>query len=131
MAWRHHFCTAVAWTSGKAAAYHTSPLIVGDRLYIFLDQGFASCYDVKTGTPHYERERLNGVGEFCASPWHMNGKVFALSETGATVVLKEGPKYELLGVNQLKESCLATPAFAGDSIYLRTLTKLYRIAAAK
>ena len=54
-------------------------------------------------------------------------KVFFLSEEGATVVVAAGPEYREVGTNALNEMSLATPAVAGDSLFIRTATKLYRI----
>ncbi len=124
---------AIAWFSPKAASYNPSPLVNGAELYLLYDQGMLSCFDAHTGKPHYEKQRLingsgAGPGGFTASPWAHDGKIFCLSENAETFVVKAGPTYELLGRNELaSEPCLATPALVGDSIILRTASKLYRI----
>lgn len=51
-----------------------------------------------------------------------------MSESGDTYVVAAGPEFRVLHVNRLDEATLATPAIARDSLILRTLTKLYRIA---
>jgi hypothetical protein len=43
-------------------------------------------------------------------------------------VFSAGETYAELGRNVLGEMSLATPALAGSSLYLRTKTKLYRLA---
>ena len=48
-------------------------------------------------------------------------------KTRASFVVEAGPNFRVLGKNSLDEMSLATPAVAGDSVYLRTLTQLYRI----
>jgi hypothetical protein len=68
------------------------------------------------------------AGAFSASPWSYNGKVFVLSEDGDTFVIQAGPQYRLLGRNSLNEMSLASPAVAGNSVLIRTATKLYRIS---
>lgn len=124
---------AFAWFNMKAAPYNPTTLVFGDELYVLYDQGMFSCYDAKTGKPHYEKTRLlppgGGLpGGFTASPWAHDGKIFCLSERSETFVLKAGPKFELLGRNTLEpEPCLACPALVGDSIILRTASRLYRI----
>src|SRR5207248_52661 len=82
-----------------------------------------SCFEVKTGKPVYEKERLGG--SFTASPWSYGGKVFCLSEEGTTYVVRAGAEFELLGKNVLGEVALATPAVADGRLVLRTATTLY------
>ena len=61
------------------------------------------------------------------SPWAYNGRIFALSEDGVTLVIQAGPEYRLLGKNSLDEMTLATPAIARGSLFIRTASRLYRI----
>ena len=68
----------------------------------------------------------SSVGD-TASPWAYNGNVFALSEDGDTYVIQAGPEFKVLGKNSLNEMALATPAVANGSVFLRTVSKLYRI----
>ena len=118
---------AIAWSNLKAASYNPSPLVCGDELYLLYDQGKLSCFDARTGQPRCEKQRL-GSGGFTASPWAHDGKIFCLGERAETFVVKAGPTFELLGRNTLEpEPCLATPALVGDSVILRTASKLYRI----
>ncbi|MSR53360.1 MAG: serine/threonine protein kinase [Gemmataceae bacterium] len=115
----------IAWFRDSAGAYHPTPLILGDYLYMLYSTGFISCYEAKTGKPVYERERL--PGSFTASPWSYGGKIFCLSEEGVTYVVKAGAKYELLEKNVLGEVALATPAIADGRLFIRTVTTLYCI----
>jgi photosystem II stability/assembly factor-like uncharacterized protein len=121
----------IAWYQKTAGPYHPSPLVYGDYLYVLLDRGMLSCYEAKTGKPVYEKQRLEGGSAFTASPWAFDGKVFCLSEDGDTFVVQAGAEFKLLGKNRLDEMTLATPALAGDSIILRTISKVYRIARAE
>ncbi|MCI0379511.1 MAG: PQQ-binding-like beta-propeller repeat protein [Gemmataceae bacterium] len=119
----------VVWSKPQAGAYHPSPVVYGDYLYVLLDKGFLSCYDAKSGKDVYVRERIDpGSDKFTASPWAADGKIYCLSEDGDTYVIKAGPKFEVLAKNSLDEMCLASPALVRGSILLRTATKLYRIA---
>jgi outer membrane protein assembly factor BamB len=116
----------IAWCQKTAGPYNPSPLAYGDYLYVLLDRGQLSCYEAKTGKPVYEKKDL-GAPAFTASPWAYDGKIFCLSEDGDTVVVQAGPEFKVLGKNSLDEMCLATPALANGSLYLRTQTKLYRL----
>ena len=66
-----------------------------------------------------------GVAGFTASPWAYRGRVFCLSEDGDTYVVTAGDRYQLERVNSLGEMCMATPAIAGDRLFIRTSSHLY------
>lgn len=121
----------VAWYQRTGAPYNPSPLLYRDHFYVLYDGGFLACSDAKTGTEIYGKQRLNpsGIAQFTASPWAYNGKLFCLSESGDTYVIAAGPEYRLIRKNSLNEMCMATPAIAGNDLFIRTLTKLYRITA--
>jgi len=123
-----------AWFNMRAASYNPSPLVYGDELYVLYDQGMLSCYDARTGKPHYEKQRLvpgGGISHgFTASPWAHANEIFCLSERAETFVVRAGPNFELLRRNALPpEPCLATPALINNSVILRTASKLYCIRA--
>jgi hypothetical protein len=44
-------------------------------------------------------------------------------------VLKRGPKFEVVAVNKLDDEFSASPAIAGDELYLRGKSYLYCIAS--
>lgn len=120
----------IAWYQRQAGPYNPSPIVYGDYYYTLLDRGFFTCHDARTGKEIYGRQRVDAnapVGAFTASPWAYNGKIFCLSEDGDTYVIQAGPEYKVLGKNSLDELCMATPAIAGDSLIIRTASKLYRI----
>jgi outer membrane protein assembly factor BamB len=119
----------IAWCQGRAAPYVPSPVVCDSLLYVLLDGGFLAAYDARTGEPVYDKQRFTpGVAAFTASPWAYDGKIFCLAETGETYVVEAGPEFRVLHVNRLDEATLATPAVARDSLVIRTLTQLYRIA---
>jgi outer membrane protein assembly factor BamB len=118
----------VAWCQRQAGPYHPTPLVYGDYLYVLYDRGFLSCFEAKTGTPVYERQKLDkAANAFTASPWAYDGKIFCLSEDGDTFVVQAGKEFKVLGKNSLDEMCLATPALAHGSLVVRTASKLYRM----
>lgn len=121
----------VAWTHPRASAYTSSPLLYGGRLYIVNDNGILAVHDAHNGERLY-RARVGGGGHtFSASPFAYDGKVFFTSEDGDTFVARDnGDRYEEIGRNSLEEMSFASPAIVGDSVFLRTQTKLYRITAA-
>jgi len=119
---------SVVWSLPTASATYPSAIVVGDQFYTLLDRGFLTAHDARTGEQIYGRQRLAvDAGAFSASPWSYNGRIFALSEDGDTFVIQTGPDFKVLGRNSLDEMALASPAVAGDSLFIRTATKLYRI----
>ena len=51
-----------------------------------------------------------------------------MSEDGETYVVEAGPEFKILHKNPLDEMTLSTPAIARGSLFIRTQSKLYRIA---
>ncbi len=117
--------THVAWTERKSISKNASFLVVGDELYVVSDNGIASCFDAKTGKRHW-RKRLGGA--FSSSPFQAAGRIYFLNEEGETIVVEPGKTYRELARNALDEQTQASAAVAGDAIFVRTLTRLYRIS---
>jgi outer membrane protein assembly factor BamB len=99
-----------------------SPLYHGGRLYVVTDTGVVSCLEAATGRQVWQG-RLPGA--YTASPVLAGGVLFVTSEAGKTHVLKAGPRFEVLGTNDLGDAILATPAVAGGRVFLRTSRHLY------
>jgi outer membrane protein assembly factor BamB len=121
----------IAWFQAKGGPYNVSPIVYEKTLYVLYDRGFLSAFDALTGKSQYQPPmvRLGGSSEYTASPWAYNGKIFCLSEHGdTTVIAAGGTKPEVLRTNELDELCMATPATARGSLFIRTETQLYRIA---
>ncbi|HLF95288.1 MAG TPA: PQQ-binding-like beta-propeller repeat protein [Planctomycetota bacterium] len=118
----------VAWKRTDAAPYVASPLLAGDLLYFTKErQGFLSCVDAKTGEPKFGPERLPGIDTIYASLAGAAGKVYVVGRSGTTLVLKQGPTFEVLATNVLSEGIDASPVLVGKELYLRGSKSLYRI----
>ena len=102
----------------------SSPLLVGDRLYMVSDQGVASCVNVADGERVWQ-QRIEG--QHCASPLYASGRIYFFDREGRSVVIAPGDEYQELAVNQLEDGFMASPAVLGDALILRTKTHLYRI----
>ncbi|HSC27639.1 MAG TPA: PQQ-binding-like beta-propeller repeat protein [Vicinamibacterales bacterium] len=121
----------VTWFQPRMSGYTPSPLVYRNRVYVVNDNGVLQVADAKTGTEVY-KVRIGGGGHtFSSSPLASDGRVYFLSEDGDTFVLSAGDQYTELAKNSLGEMSLATPAVDADSLYVRTQTKLYRIAATR
>jgi outer membrane protein assembly factor BamB len=120
--------THVAWTLRRGVPLTPSPLIVGDELYLVTDAGIASCLDAATGTLNWQ-QRLGGT--YSASPVFAGGRIHFLAEQGATTVVLPGKQFNRVAVNVLEGATLASIAVSGGSMFIRSDTHLYRIAAAQ
>ncbi len=117
----------VAWYQPRAAAYTSSPLAFGGRVYAVNDTGVLQVFEGRTGKELY-KARVGGVGNtFSASPWAYGGHVFFLSEEGDTFVVKPGDSYDEIAKNSLGELAFASPAVTRDGLFIRTQSRLYRI----
>jgi len=115
---------AVAWTLRRAAPLTPSPLIVGDELYVVNDVGIATCLDARTGQTLWI-QRLGG--NYSASPVYADDRIYFLSEEGTATVIAPGRTFRRLATNTLDGAILASMAIAGNAIFVRTDTHLYRI----
>ena len=79
----------------------------------------------KTGKRLLDRERLGTVGQAVASPIAANGYIYTVNESGTFTVLRAGDTLDVAAVNKLGESVRATPAIAGDTLYVRTAGHLW------
>lgn len=118
----------MAWSTRKFGNYMQTPLIYGNELYCCRDNGILSCYDAKSGTPHYRKRLGSGGSGFSASTVAADGKVYVTSEDGEIYVIKAGMEFEVLAVNEMGETCMATPAISRGTLYFRTRNYLVAIA---
>ncbi|NOX55147.1 MAG: PQQ-binding-like beta-propeller repeat protein [Planctomycetes bacterium] len=116
----------VAWELRRATPRRSSPLLVNNRLYFVSDNGVASCVDAETGRVIWNK-RLGS--RHSASPVFAADRVYFFGEEGTTTVVAPADSYRQLASNPLNGRIMATPAFVGRSIFLRTATHLYRLQA--
>ena len=121
---------AIVWSHNKGTPYVPSPLLTGDLLYVLSgNDAMLSCFDAKTGDLKFDRERLEGLRSVYASPVCAADRIYVLGREGACVVLKKGPKPEVLAVNKLVDSRSdASIALVDKELFLRTAHHLYCIS---
>ena len=120
----------MSWFLPRFSAYTGSPLLYRGRLYAANDNGILQVADAGTGKEIYKARVGGGGATFSSSPLASAGRLYLLSEDGDTFVLEAGDEYKELAKNSLGEMSLASPAADKDSLYVRTLTKLYRLRGA-
>jgi outer membrane protein assembly factor BamB len=121
--------THVAWTTPRGSPFVPSPILVGAQLYTINDmQSIVSAFDAVSGKNLFQGRLGVATREgFSASPVSVDGKVFFTNDDGQTFVLKAGPTFELLHVNDIGERTLASPALVDGRWYVRTDRNLYAI----
>lgn len=122
--------SAIAWSLNRDTPYVPSPLLYDGILYFLKsNSGILSAFDAKTGTPHFQVQRLEGLGEVFSSPVGASGRVYITGRDGTTLVLRHGPKYEVLAKNTLDDGFDASPALVDNEMFMRGYKYLYGIAA--
>jgi outer membrane protein assembly factor BamB len=124
---------AILWSRNKSTPYVPSPLLVDDFLYVVSgNDAMISCFNRTTGEPFFERERVEGIRGIYASPVCAGDRVYVLGRDGACVVLKKGPKPEVIAVNKLEDSRSdASIAIVGNELLVRTSHFLYCVGITK
>lgn len=116
---------ALLWRYTKSLPNAPSPLLHDGVLYLAKESGILTALDAATGEVRKQGRLTGAPGFYYSSPVAADGKIFATSEAGVVSVIKAGPDWEVLAYNDLGEPAHATPAFAGDKIYIRTHQTLY------
>jgi outer membrane protein assembly factor BamB len=121
---------AIVWSRNKSTPYVPSPLLADDYLYLISgNDAMISCFDAKTGEPYFEKERLEGIRGVYASPVSAGDRVYILGREGACIVLRKGPKPEVLALNKLGDTRSdASIALVENQLFLRTGHNLYCIS---
>jgi len=121
---------AILWSAGEDTPYVPSPVAAGGTLYYFKsNSGILTARDLETGDVRFGPERLETVQNVYASPVAAAGRVYLVGRDGAVEVLKAGPELEIVARNVLDEHFDASPALAGDELFLRGAGHLYCLAA--
>jgi outer membrane protein assembly factor BamB len=117
----------VAWSYPRDGGYMCTPLVYRGLVYIVKYNGVLNVYDARSGEKKYQERLAGGTSAFTASPVASDGKVYLPNEDGQVFVLKAGPAYELLSLNDMGASVLATPAISEGRLLFRTQQHLMAI----
>jgi outer membrane protein assembly factor BamB len=116
--------THVVWQFARSVPNKPSILLVDDLLYLINDVGIASAVEARTGELVWQ-SRVGGT--FSASPIHVAGRIYLFDEDGKTTVIEAAREFKVLAENHLDNGFMASPAVAGNALFLRTRTDVYRI----
>jgi outer membrane protein assembly factor BamB len=119
---------APRWVHRRATPYVPSPLLYGSQIYFTAQNtSVLTCLDIETGRAVFETQRLPGVGNIYASPVAAAGRIYFTDRDGTTVVLRHGPRLDVIATNKLDEPIDASPALVGRQMFLRAARHLYCI----
>ncbi len=120
---------AIIWQYKQHTSYTPSAALVSDRLYFLrANNGQLNCLDAKTGEVFYSMEELEGTGTIYASPVVAQDRIYMGGRNGITYVVKDSEQFEILARNELDDGYFATPAIAGNELFIRGFSYLYCIS---
>ncbi|MEM7456641.1 MAG: PQQ-binding-like beta-propeller repeat protein, partial [Planctomycetota bacterium] len=116
----------IAWGQLRGGSYMPTPIVYGDYMYVCANRGILTCLDAVTGEEIYkERMRADGGAlAFTGSPIAADGHIYMTDEAGRTLVVKAGPDFELVSVNEAGDYVMTTPAISEGLFLVRTKTEL-------
>jgi outer membrane protein assembly factor BamB len=119
--------THLKWKVAHVPEGFSSPVVVGEYLYRLHSPGVVQCWRLATGQQVY-KERLEGV-ETAASPVATADGRLYFASAGKSYVLKAGSRPEVLARNDLGDPSRASPAVAGNRLFLKGGRFLYCIGS--
>jgi outer membrane protein assembly factor BamB len=115
------------WRAKQASNGMTSPLVVGEYLFLVNTIGVVYCLRLRTGEELWQH-RLPGSA--WASPIAVGDAAYFFTAEGASAILAAAPELQIIAKNDLP---LTDPLYAvvpaGDGFLFRTLTQLVRVAS--
>jgi outer membrane protein assembly factor BamB len=119
---------AVKWRLDRGMPYTPCAVLHNDIMYIADRNTLMTAIDTKTGKTLYQTARLPSPQTIKASPTASKDKIYIACESGDVVVIKPGPQLEVIATNKHDEFFVASPAIAGNELFLRGDKHLYCIA---
>ena len=119
--------THIKWRFDSAPSAMSSPIVVGKHLYRLRGRHI-KCFRTDTGQTVYS-ENVGDTGSPWASPIADGRGYIYFATAGKTHVVKSGPAFELLALNDLGDPNHASAAVSNGRIFLVGMRNLYCIAA--
>jgi outer membrane protein assembly factor BamB len=123
--------THVLWRKTKGLPYVPSAILYKGQYVMVKDGGLVTAYDAKTGNEVYVQERAAAGGRYYASPVAANGHIYTVTlDDGTFTVFKAGEAVPDVAAKnpKLGERVAATPAIAGNVLYVRSANHLWAFA---
>jgi outer membrane protein assembly factor BamB len=117
--------SAIRWRYQRPVPQVPSTVLYQGVLFMVNDSGILISFDPATGSVLKQGRLKGAIDKYFASPVAADGKVFLVSQDGTLSVVSAKGEWEILGVNPLGDEVYATPALAGNRMYVRTKSTLY------
>ena len=108
----------------RQAPHVPTPLILGNRVYLWNDGGICTCCDLSTGDVVWQK-RVGGA--YFSSPIAIGDRIFSIDTTGEVVVLAAGDTFRVIARNPMGQGSRATLAVAERTLLIRTEGKLFAV----
>lgn len=118
---------AQAWCHPRLGSYMQTPIALDDLLWSCDWQGVLTCVNRTTGEIQYSERLGKGGPAFSASGIAAGRHLYFTSEPGDVYVVSASRNFSLVATNRMEGLCLATPAAADGTIYIRTTEKLVAV----
>jgi outer membrane protein assembly factor BamB len=120
------------WTLDKGTNVPSPVVHDGHLFFAHENKGTAHCVDLKSGRFIYDEAMSPNPGQVYASPVLAGDTIVYLGRGGQAVLVKAGPKYEVVGSARLEDGrgvFNASPAIADGRLFIRSNRHLYCIGA--
>jgi len=120
--------THIVWTAEEDLPDICSPVSNGDQVFLLTTDGLLTAHDVTDGMQVWHKDFSDAGWSFEASPLIVGGHLYLLDDSGTMVIVPATREPQNSITAELGEACLgASPAFAGERMYIRTWKHLVRI----
>ena len=116
--------TSLNWMKHTHVPEVPTPILLDGCIYTISDGGWLTSMDAGTGELVCS-ERLGKRGGYFASPVAANDKLYICAQRGTVQVIGLSEKPTTLWETDLEGKIMATPAIAGNDLFIRTSDYLY------
>jgi outer membrane protein assembly factor BamB len=120
----HEKAATILWQWKGDLPDISSPVANDKFLLLPTSFGVVTCLDTKLGKVLWEHEFDVG---FSSSPIIVQDRVYLVDLSGVVHILKLGDRFEPIAQCKMGEAVYATPAFAGNRVFVRGLSQVYCI----
>ncbi len=116
----------IAWKLDKEIPDVPSPIVFGGLIYTASTEGMVICRELGTGVKVWEH---NFEMEMQASPMIAGERLYLFAQPGDVFVVASGREFRQLAALKMGDEVYASPAVAGDRLFVRTRKLLYCLGA--
>jgi len=117
---------SLAWDSNQLSPNPASPIIAGDFVYTMNNAGVLSCAELATGNRLWQA-RIGG--RYWSTPVVAGDRMYCVNEEGAANVVDLSNRGKVIGSSTFGEPIKGSPAVSNGALYVRSDSKLWKIAS--